>query len=328
VDNPEHQIEAKPSPSTDGASQPVAPSPKRTHSSPGAVGVVVVVACLLLPVVLSVLASLTEEAAAQNALQAIKSAPTAVESAPTTGRPRLLDQHYYFVNGCVSAPIDCHKANGDTWGEYYTELRRLYDESVASLSDASSQPSFDEWARQHVHFLSAQTAADGVYEIKKALPENSSPSDIHMIGTSAGGASIISYLGRVLRGEVPLDKRLRSAVAVDSPLGFQFPFRSSDIFLGIQAGAMKSDVELGMGEWAKAANISLFTVNTPNDIVNHETIPDVPDDAAPIYPQADAPPTPIPGDIGQALSEGSTWHIYTGSHIADSTRQFMEGHWR
>jgi hypothetical protein len=207
-------------------------------------------------------------------------------------------------------------------------LNRLYDEAVASVTGGEPQPSFEEWAAEHVHFISAQTAADGAYQLGQVLPQNPTQADIHMVGTSAGGASIFSYLGRALRGEVSLDPRVRSGIAVDSPLGFQFPFRSGDIFLGIQAGVMKSDIELGMGEWAKAANISLFTVNTLNDIVNHATIPDVPDDNAPVYPQADVPPTPNPDSILDKLSQGSTWHIYTGSHMADSTREFMEEHWR
>jgi hypothetical protein len=286
----------------------------------------------MLPFVLGIISINSEQAAQERALQEILAAPTATAQPaggqPTESRPLLLDQHYYFVNGCVSSPVNCGTADGETWGEYYQELRRLYDEAAASVGSEEQQPTFDQWAGEHVHFISAQTAADGAYKIKEALPQNTSQAGIHMLGTSAGGASIFSYLGQALRGDVPLDRRVRSAIAVDSPLGFQFPFRSSDWFLGTEAGAMKSDVELGIGEWSRAVNLSLFAVNTPNDIVNHETVPDVPEDAAPVYPQESAPPTPAPDNIGQKLTQGIPWHVYTGSHMAESTRQFMDEHWR
>jgi hypothetical protein len=305
--------------------------------SPAVAGVAVLLGCLVLPAILGVLSVATEQAAGDKATQDLHASATGTAASASTGqtptpagqaRPRLLDQHYYFVNGCVSAPIDCGKANGGTWGEYYTELGHLYGEAAAQVAGQEQLPTFDEWAKTHTHFLSGQTAAAGAYEIEQALPQNKSQADIHMIGTSAGGAAIFFYLSQAIRGNVELDRRVRSGVAVDSPLGFQFPFRSSDFFLGVQAGAMKSDVELGIGEWAKAANISLFTVNTPNDIVNHETVPDVPDDNAPVYPPEGAPPTPNPDSPIDRLTKGGTWHVYTGSHMAESTRQFMEEHWR
>src|SRR4051812_966597 len=311
-------------------------TPAGRRSLSGAAGVLIILGCFALPIVLGVLSVNNEEAAGEQAARDLSAAATATAAVASTGtvetstqgRPRLLDQHYYFVNGCVSAPVDCGKADGDTWGEYYTELSRLYSEAANSAADKEQVQPFDQWAKSHVHFLSGQTAAAGAYEIEKALPRNRDPADIHMIGTSAGGASIFFYLAQVMRGEVELDRRIRSGVAVDSPLGFQFPFRSSDLFLGIQAGAMKSAVELNIGEWAKAANISLFTVNTPNDVVNHETIPSVPDDNAPVYPPDSTPPTPNPDSFVDKLTKGTTWHIYTGSHIAESTRQFMQEHWR
>jgi hypothetical protein len=300
---------------------------------PAVAGVAVILGCLVLPMILGVLSVASEQAAGDQATQELYTSATATASGPpptpvAQGRPRLLDQHYYFVNGCVSAPIDCGKANGGTWGEYYTELGQLYSEAAAQVAGQEPLPTFDEWAKTHVHFLSGQTAAAGAYEIEQALPQNKSQAGIHMLGTSAGGAAIFFYLSQALRGNVELDRRVRSGVAVDSPLGFQFPFRAYDFFLGVQAGAMKSDVELGIGQWAKAANISLFTVNTPNDVVNHETIPDVPDDNAPVYPQESAPPTPNPDNPIERLTKGSTWHVYTGSHMAESTKEFMEEHWR
>jgi hypothetical protein len=327
-------------PDGNGAAEPEAVS-KRRGRMPGAAGPTIVLLCLIVPIILGILATAGEETTAERAIETQQASSTAVPQpqSTTSSRPRLLDQQYYFVNGCVSAPVDCGKANAGTWGEYYQQLGRMYEEAAAAVAGEEQVSSFDDWATTHVHFISAQTAAEGAHELEQILPQNTAQADIHMIGTSAGGASIFAYLGRALRGDVPLDKRVRSGIAVDSPLGFQFPFRSGDVFLGVQAGAMKSDVAAGVGEWAKAANILLFTVNTPNDIVNHETVPDVRNDPAPVYAEEeDTPPKPVyvncesvfcsAFNIAERLTLGSTWHIYTGSHMADSTQQFMEEHWR
>src|SRR5436190_10611715 len=324
-----------PQPQPDTTPAPDAASPVNRRPLPGSLGVAIVLVCLIVPLILGVWSVNAEQTSGEKAAQAViatatatsANAPAATAQPGAQARPLLLDQHYYFVNGCVSASVDCGKAGAGNWGEYYQELSKLYGEAAASVAGKEQVPTFDEWAKTHVHFLSARTAADGAYEIEQALPQNTAQSDFHMIGTSAGGASIFAYLSRALRGEVPLDKRIRSAIAVDSPLGFQFPFRSTDLFTGIQAGAMKSDVELKIGEWAKAANISLFAVNTPNDIVNHETVPDVPEDAAPVYPAESVPPTPESNPMAR-LTQGSAWHVYTGSHMAESTQKFMEDHWR
>src|SRR6476620_5832309 len=223
-----------------------APSPGGRPRLSGAVGVAIVLGCLVLSGVLGVWSVTTEQVAGEKAARELEATATSIAAVatpsagqtPAQAHHRLLDQHYYFVNGCVSAPVDCGKATGDTWGEYYTELRHLYDEAAASVagrggSRTAPTPTFDEWAKTHVHFLSGQTAAAGAYQIEQSLPQNKDQADIHMIGTSAGGASIFAYLSRAMRGEVALDRRVRSGIAVDSPLGFQFPFRSSDLFLGI-----------------------------------------------------------------------------------------------
>ena len=80
--------------------------------------------------------------------------------------------------------------------------------------------------------------ADGANKIKQRLAQGRLASDIHMVGMSAGRAAIFSYLSRTWRGQVAVDARLRSAIAVDSPLGFQFPFSASDLILDLQAGIM------------------------------------------------------------------------------------------
>lgn len=324
---------------------------------PRVAGVAIILGCIALPIILGVLATATEEAAAHLAIQQVVGASDAFDSArsSTTNmpiqarqvasqeRPRLFDQHYYMVNGCVSTPLGCDDTTPGNWGEYYLYLGRLYDEAVASVtgvSRAEPPPSFDAWAADHVHLITVQTAADGAYQIERALPQNTSGSDIHMIGTSAGGAAIVSYLGRAMRAEVALDRRVRTAIAVDSPLGFQFPFRSSDVVLGIEAGVMKSDVELGIGAWARAINVTLFTVDTPRDIVGHEPISYVMDDSDPIYPGESLPPAPnildcdglslpcVPFNVAQWLVLGSNWHAYTGGHMSESVEQFMDEHWR
>jgi hypothetical protein len=289
---------------------------------------------------LATLTYTTENAAKERYLQALNASgsPTALPQAtPQAGTAGILDQHYYFVNGCVSAPVDCGNATPTTWGEYYEELRRLYDE--AAQSAGGTAPPFDEWATEHIHFISANTANVGAGNIAEALPSNSANADIHMIGTSAGGASIVTYLSRAMRGEVPLDRRIRSAIIVDSPLGFQPTFTADDVGTAIQQGAMKADVAMGVGEWAKAAGITLLTVDTDNDIVGHDPVPETLDDPLPVYPeQSDTPPLPVyltctalpcqAINLVELFILGSTWHVYTGSHMAEGAKDFIGEHWR
>jgi pimeloyl-ACP methyl ester carboxylesterase len=252
-------------------------------------------------------------------------------------RPPLLDRHYYFVNGCVAAPGECAEAGPDDWGEYYAEMRLLYEEA-AQVAACEQAPAFEEWAAAHTHFITSQTAADGASSLVEALHENTASSDIHVVGTSAGGAAVFTYLSQAMRGEVPLDRRIRSVMTVDSPLGYQPPFTSDDMLSGLQAGSMKTDVQSGIGEWAKAAGISMLTIDTRQDIVGYDPLPHVANDPSPTYPQGDTPPvSPYPAcrslpcrleHMAEYLDLGSVWHTYTGSHMAESARQFAREHWR
>src|SRR3954465_7501231 len=133
-------------------------------------------------------------------MEAIATAAPAATAQPNAQvRPRLLDQHYYLVNGRDYAPVGLGKSTGDNWGEYYDELHKLYDEAAAQVAGTEQVATFDEWAKTHVHFVSGQTAVAASYEIEQSLPQNTDPGDIHMLGTSAGGAGIFEYLSRVLR---------------------------------------------------------------------------------------------------------------------------------
>ena len=124
--------------------QPGAAQSTGTRLLSGPVGVAIVLACLIVPLILGVLSVTTEQAAADKAVQELQAASTPpAATATTSDRPRLLDEQYYFVNGCVSAPVDCGKANGGTWGEYYTELGRLYSEAAAEVAGEEQVQTFD-----------------------------------------------------------------------------------------------------------------------------------------------------------------------------------------
>lgn len=303
-------------------------------------GASIVLACIALPWVLEKLAVLTEETDKVGYIQALPTTsnllPLAIPAVQTRARPELLDQHYYFVNGCVSAPRDCASPNPSHWGEYYTELHRLY-EAVQSTSRTPTQ-TFDEWAAEHAHFIISQIAPAGARSIERALEENRASGDIHIVGTSAGGAAVFTYLSQAMRGEVPFDSRIRSVLTVDSPLGYHLPLTPYNLVSGIQASAMKTDVERGIGEWAKAAGITILTIDTRQDMVGYDAVPNIANDPNPTYPQSNTPPQPpyvgcssAPCELEYApgfLNLGSTWHIYTGSHMANSARQFIDKHWR
>jgi hypothetical protein len=141
-----------------------------------------------------------------------------------------------------------------------------------------------------------------------------------------------------MRGDVPFDRRIRSVMTVDSPLGYQHPFTGDDLLSGFQAGSMKTDVEPGIGAWAMAAGIAILTIDTVQDIVGYDPLPGVPNDPNPTYSQAGTPPASTYIEcrsldcrlehMAEHLDLGSVWHVYTGSHMADSARQFAEEHCR
>jgi len=300
---------------------------------------------MLLPFVLAQLTIWSEEAARdrymRNLFREGDTPPHAIIVAQRQQRPRLLDQHYYFVNGRVAAPSDYSKPDQDDWGEYYGELGRMYEEATQAVSNRTAQ-SFDEWVVEHVHFVVSENGPAGAHNIEQALQMNGDSVDIHMVGTSVGGTAIISYLSEAMRGEIPLDRRIRSVMIVDSPLGTRPPFAPANVvdglMNGLQASSMRSDVAFGLGVWAEASHVVIFTVDSRQDIVGFDPLPGVANDANPVYLQDDAPPVSAYlkcnsvlcqlGNLADFLDLGSTWHIYTGSHMAISAREFIDEHWR
>jgi hypothetical protein len=304
-------------------------------------GTAIVLACIALPLGLRQLSIVAEEATTVQYIEALRVAevapPLAGPAGLIEGLPPLLDRHYYFVNGCVAAPGDCAGAGPADWGEYYAELRLLYGEAAQAAECAQPQ-AFEQWAAGHTHFLTSETAAAGAYSLAQALKDNPASGDVHFVGTSAGGAAVFTYLSKAMRGEMPLHRRIRSVMTVDSPLGYQSPFTTDDLLSGFQAGSMKTDVEPGIGEWAMAANIAILTIDTRQDIVGYDPLPHVANDPNPTYPQSDTPAVSaylscwsLPcrlEHMAEYLDLGSVWHIYTGSHMSDSARQFAGEHWR
>ncbi len=303
-------------------------------------GTAIVLACIALPLWLDDLSFAVQRATTNQYIEALDvtvSPPPPALPAVLPGRPPMLDRHYYFVNGCVAAPGDCAAVGPDHWGEYYAELRRLYEEAAQAAVGEQAQP-FEQWAAGHAHFIMSETAAGGAQSIAQTLSENISSADVHIVGTSAGGAAVFTYLSQAMRDEVPFDGRIRSVMTVDSPLGYQPPFTSGDLLTGLQAGSMKTDVEPGIGAWASAAGIAMLTIDTVQDIVGYDPLPGVPNDAHPVYRQSDTPPASaytacksLPCQIehmSEHLDLGSVWHVYTGSHMADSAKQFIDEHWR
>jgi hypothetical protein len=304
----------------------------------------VVVACVATPFALGQLSLSIEQSATADYIRALESPasapPTDAAPAQTPARPGLLDEHFYLVNGCVSVPFNCSGASEDRWGEYYAELRRLYYRAVGEGQSGARAVSFERWAidERHVRLVSAETAHDGALALERALAGDDASTTINVVGTSAGGAAVMSYLSRAMRGDAPLDRRVRTVLTVDSPLGFQVPFTEGKILDSLQAGIMKSDVEMGIGEWAKAAGIKIMTIDTPNDIVSHDPLPGITYDKTPVYRQVDTPPLPAYPrcytlgcraiHLFEMIDLGSTWHVYTGSHMADSARAFVDAEWR
>jgi hypothetical protein len=313
------------------------------------VGAAVVLACIALPLVLGQLSVSMEEDIGEARIHALYASGTVSHMALGTtvdaGQPaagaHLLEHHYYFVNGCIASPGSCTGPHVSDWGEYYDELRRLYYEAVQNSGRTQSQ-AFEAWAATHTHFIMSRLAPSGADSLARALAENKESGDIHVVGTSAGGSTVISYLSQAMRGEVPMDRRIRSVITVDAPLGHKLQLDWGDVVEGLlhgfQASAMKTDVQSGLGRWAKLAGIAILTVDTEQDIVGYDPLPDVSNDPNPQYRQSEAPPMPTYpnctsllcefGSLAEFLDLGSAWHMYTGSHLADSALQFIDEHWR
>jgi hypothetical protein len=247
------------------------------------------------------------------------------------------DQHFYFLNGCVFNPLDCGLANRSSWEEYYQALGAVYVrvQNLPGLDNAHSAALYAAWADTHIFYLSARTAPEGAAQLDDLLHQDTETRVVHLTGTSVGGASIFSYFSQAMRGEVSLDSRLRDAVVVDAPLGFQFPLTADNLWSGIAAGFVKSDVQPGLGAWARRQGLRLLTVATPDDIVIHDPLPDVPIDAAPQYRNPDTPPRVAPGlacrglpcaivNVMREFIVRNAWHLYTGGHSPDSVRAFYQ----
>jgi hypothetical protein len=293
-----------------------------------------VLLCFALLFALAAVTARSEEAHREAYLA---SAPPAGAAAQTPSGP-LSDSHIYFISGCVSNPGDCGKAGPGNWTQYHVYLRELYT-SGARPPGVLSNLAFDVWAREHLHFLNARTSPEGSFALNAALRANSTAGDIHLAGSSVGGSAIISYLSQAMRGEVALDPRVRDVLTIDAPLGFQSPFSLSDLPLGLPAGLLKSDVAPGVGEWSGRMGITILSLDTPNDIVGHEPVPGVAHDPAPLYGGPDTPSLPQISDdcrsifcrlfsFIEILSSRNSWHTYTGDHMSDAARRFIEERWR
>lgn len=313
------------------------------------VGVAIVLASIALPLVLGQLSVSLEEDAGKVRIQAQYASSDvsqlgtsrAMDAGQAGGGARLLEQHYYFVNGCIASPGSCIGSDAGDWGEYYDELQRLYNEAVQSAG-CTRCDTVEKWLAAHAHFIMSRLAPTGAADLARALAENKESGDVHIVGTSAGGSAVVSYLSQAMRGEVPRDNRIRSVLIIDAPLGYRIRLKAGDIVTGLlsgfQASAMKTDVQSGLGQWVKLADIAILTVDTEQDTVSSDPIPDVTNDSSPKYSQNDAPLMPsfqncasVPCEferLGEFLDVGSAWHMYTGSHMSDSAQRFIDEHWR
>lgn len=164
-------------------------------------GIVLVLACLALPLVLGKLAMAMDEATKQRAIQALRVAvipsPSTMPETQPGGRADLLNRYYYFVSGCVAPPGACVSTIPENWGEYYAELRTLYEQAAKSTAGTQA-PVFADWAGEHAPLILSTSAPAGALIIAQRLADNHTTGDIHMVGTSAGGTAIVNYLSRAM----------------------------------------------------------------------------------------------------------------------------------
>jgi hypothetical protein len=179
------------------------------------------------------------------------------------------------------------------------------------------QASFEKWSSSHVHFLSSGIDLNRTAEeINGKLQRISGDGNIHFIGTSQGGAAILQYFADSMHGKFQIDKRIASfttiegnldAVAnIEPPPGPPWPYTMGEWL------SQNTRIKTGHGRNSDTA----LNVDSPKDTVGG-CVPGIECEHDPTYPAGTVEPK---GAVN--------YHNFTGSHMADQTRIFLERVWQ
>jgi len=254
------------------------------------------------------------------------------------------EDHYIFMDGCVVKGCKPKLDFDFSFGQYADLLEDLYrqggwgrgEHRLGPLPLPGRMP-FTTWRDSHVHTAqSTQNIGTGARRIDALLRAIPGQANIHLLGTSAAGSAILEYFlltdpdllyvhdsdpsGR--RRPAPayrLDPRIASITTIDAPTNWvpllrNHPGRPAD-------GAPRS-----LGRYLARRTRVKAGANVPPDVATTRT--------------EDVPLTWISGDPVAGLVYDNQphydglppfdleRHIYTGKHMSQETRAFLERVWR
>lgn len=252
--------------------------------------------------------------------------------------------YYLFMDGCIVKGCKPFVALEPTFGEYAEVLRGLYEgerwgaEAVPGWRGRWARPAFADWAAEHVRTAqSTQNLRTGAARVAAFLESVPGSSSIHLFGTSAAGSAILEYFlltdpqtlyyhesdrrsERVPGARYRLDSRVASFTAIDAPTDW-VPLRRTHA-PGWQAGGpgtlghyLAERTRIHAGPQCAPAYQTARHEDVPGTWVGARPVAGLLYDNNPHYDER------IPAD-------GLPRHIFTGSHISDETRAFLQHAWR
>jgi hypothetical protein len=200
-----------------------------------------------------------------------------------------------LLRGVPVAPWIPLRPAAEVWAAWLQRLKELWSDwteaLVASVTSAgpvieavadevaadadTSAPDWEAWREEHVVVVQARHALAGVDRLAALLQEERfAGSDVHLVGHSVGGATVLAYLAGCRAGLfAPPAARLRAAVTLDAAV---------EGLAGVWSGAARyltttTEAGLqGLGDWAGRQGIALLTACNERDIWSHRAISDLP----------------------------------------------------
>ncbi len=251
--------------------------------------------------------------------------------------------HYIFMDGCVVKGCKPVLEFEHTFGEYAYLLEDLYRRGgweprrrrIAGLLLPGN--GFDGWADRHVLMAqSTQNLRTGAMRIDAMLHKIDGEADIHLFGTSAAGSAILEYFlltdpetlyfhatdprdRRMPARKYRIDRRIASVTCIDAPnnwvpLRRESPMPGANGAPGTLGRYLAEHTRVKAGPRYPEDEYTIRTEDVPGTWVGAKPVAGAGYDNHPHFDHL--PDTPLER------------HIYTGSHMSDETRAFLERVWR
>ena len=228
------------------------------------------------------------------------------------------NDYYVFVEGCVFNPCKEDVPITD-FGEYMEILRELYIKEGWGYAAGDKYVAFADWAKTHVYTANASSLDDAAARINDILtnkiPKDSN-SNIHLLGTSQGGAAIMQYLADTYgsNAKYKLDPRIASVTTIDSPLN---DVKRMPPNMGAYLAA-NTRVKTGV------TNYTALTVDAPSSLVEADPVAGIPNNDSPNYTY------PQPKILGIQFTSciNICRHTFVTGHAFPDTKAFLLRVWK